>query len=126
PEYTQLGGQSDGLHDRQHFLRPRFRRQLHCDFDSGRRSRLFSLSLCSPDLGRKSGAKLMPAPQFIEGKPVIKYEEQYKQSAVITAGTNDTRQSTITIQRGMRAFIIRLSQAWDAGLDPNVTWRLLV
>ena len=68
----------------------------------------------------------MPAPQFIEGKPVIKYEEQYKQSAVITAGTNDTRQSTITIQRGMRAFIIRLSQAWDAGLHLLARGNLLL
>jgi hypothetical protein len=68
----------------------------------------------------------MPAPQFIEGKPVIDYDEVYTQSVTITAGTNDTRQSKITTRRGLRAFIIRVSQAWDAGLDPNVTWRILV
>lgn len=68
----------------------------------------------------------MPAPQFIEGKPIIDYDESYIQSGTIAAGTNDTRQSKITTRRGLRAFIIRVSQAWDPGLDPNVTWRVLV
>lgn len=68
----------------------------------------------------------MPAPQFIDGKPVIDYDEQYDQSATITPTVNDTRQSRITTRRGLRAFIVRVSQAWDAGLDPNVTWRILV
>lgn len=68
----------------------------------------------------------MPAPQFIDGKPIVKYEEVQKQSATITHGTNNTQICTITSQRGMQAYVIRLSQAWDAGLDPNVTWYLRV
>lgn len=70
----------------------------------------------------------MPAPQYINGKPIVKYEEVYKQSGTIlgNAGNNALTQSTITTQRGLRAFVIRLSQAWSAGMDPKVTWRLLV
>lgn len=68
----------------------------------------------------------MPAPAFIDGKPIIKYDETQNQTGVITAGTNNTKVCTLTTQRGMRAFVIRLSQSWDAGLDPNVTWRLQV
>lgn len=68
----------------------------------------------------------MPAPQFIEGQPIIKYDEVQLQSATITHGTNNTKICGLTTQRGMRAFVIRLSQAWDAGLDPNVTWYLRV
>lgn len=68
----------------------------------------------------------MPAPQFIDGKPIVKYEEVQKQSASINAGTNGTQICIITTQRGMQGYVIRLSQAWDSGLDPNVTWYLRV
>lgn len=68
----------------------------------------------------------MPAPQFINGKPITYYHETQQQSATINAGTNGTQICTLTTLRGVRAYVIRLSQAWDAGLDPNVTWYLRV
>lgn len=65
-------------------------------------------------------------PDFINGKKVIDFEDKFFQSAVLSFGTNGNILVDFRTKSGKQAYIVAHRMAWDSGLDPNVTLRLLV